>query len=215
MHALYQEGSMHLMDNIRLIARCAPNNQSLRYVDSSSASLVSSNLCLHKSSVKWAATITAKADAITAKADTEEEKHLEKERDYSSCRLTLFLAFLQTDVRLVVIVIKQSQGFLDGVDGLLPLSIGVARQASSPEVLKTGVFSERMTILWEEETSIRHSLVPRPRPAFHRLQYEKAWRAWYLFSHEQTGWVSHIVQLTTRSTLDVYDNRSLLARYVW
>ena len=149
-HAVYQEGSIRLMDNIRLITRCAPNNQSLRYVDSSSASLVFSNLCSHKSSVKWAATITAKADAITAtQTQWEEEKHLEKERDYRSCRLTLFLAFLQTDVRLVVIVIKQSQGFLDGVDGLLPLSIGVARQASSPEVLKTGVFSERMTILWE------------------------------------------------------------------
>ena len=28
------------------------------------------------------------------------------------------------------------------------------------------------------------SLVPRPRPAFRRLQYGKAGRAWYLFSHE-------------------------------
>ena len=28
------------------------------------------------------------------------------------------------------------------------------------------------------------SLVPRPHPAFHRLQYGKAGRAWYLFSHE-------------------------------
>ena len=29
------------------------------------------------------------------------------------------------------------------------------------------------------------SLVPRPRPAFHRLQYRKAGRVWYLFSCEQ------------------------------
>ena len=28
------------------------------------------------------------------------------------------------------------------------------------------------------------SLVPRPHPAFRRLQYGKAGRAWYLFSHE-------------------------------
>ena len=70
------------------------------------------------------------------------------------------------------------------------------------------------------------SLVPRPRPAFRRLQYGKAWRAWYLFSREhdvigkwqkfseQTGCVSSIVQPTTRSTLGVYDNHPPLARYV-
>ena len=70
------------------------------------------------------------------------------------------------------------------------------------------------------------SLVPRPRPAFRCLQYGKAWRAWYLFSREhdvigkwqkfseQTGCVSRIVQLTTRSTLSVYDNHPPLARYV-
>ena len=29
-----------------------------------------------------------------------------------------------------------------------------------------------------------HSLVPRPRPAFRRLQYGKTGRAWYLFSRE-------------------------------
>ena len=70
------------------------------------------------------------------------------------------------------------------------------------------------------------SLVPRPRPAFCRLQYGKAWRAWYLFSREhdvigkwrkfpeQTGCVSSIVQPTTHSTLDVYDNRPPLARYL-
>ena len=28
------------------------------------------------------------------------------------------------------------------------------------------------------------SLVPKPHPAFHRLQYRKAGRAWYLFSRE-------------------------------
>ena len=72
-----------------------------------------------------------------------------------------------------------------------------------------------------------YSLIPRPRPAFRRLQYGKAGRAWYPFlcEHdvigkwqkfsEQTGCVSRIVQLTTCSTLGVYDNRPLLARYVW
>ena len=71
------------------------------------------------------------------------------------------------------------------------------------------------------------SLVPRSRPAFRRLQCRKAWRAWYLFSREhdvigkwrkvseQTGCVSRISQLTTRSTLGVYDNRPPIARYVW
>ena len=70
------------------------------------------------------------------------------------------------------------------------------------------------------------SLVPRPRPAFRRLQYGKAWRAWYLFSREhdvigkwrkfseQTGCILSIVQPTTHSTLGVYDNRPPLARYV-
>ena len=70
------------------------------------------------------------------------------------------------------------------------------------------------------------SLVPRPRPAFRRLQYGKAWRAWYLFSHEhdvigkwrkvseQRGCISRISQLTTRSMLGVYDNRPPIARYV-
>ena len=74
--------------------------------------------------------------------------------------------------------------------------------------------------------SVWGSLVPRPRPAFHRLQYGKARRAWYLFScehdiigkwqkfSEQTGCVLRIVQLTTRSTLGVYNNRPPLARYV-
>ena len=31
---------------------------------------------------------------------------------------------------------------------------------------------------------LQASLVPRPRPAFRRLQYGKAGRAWYLFSRE-------------------------------
>ena len=31
---------------------------------------------------------------------------------------------------------------------------------------------------------VTYSLVPRPRPAFHHLQYIKAGRAWYLFSRE-------------------------------
>ena len=34
------------------------------------------------------------------------------------------------------------------------------------------------------KTCIWGSLVPRPRPAFRRLQYGKAGRAWYLFSRE-------------------------------
>ena len=32
--------------------------------------------------------------------------------------------------------------------------------------------------------SLVHSLIPRPCPAFRRLQYGKAGRAWYLFSRE-------------------------------
>ena len=80
---------------------------------------------------------------------------------------------------------------------------------------------EQVNELWGQ-----HSLVSRPRPAFHCLQYGKAWRAWYLFSREhdvigkwekfseQTGCISHISQLTTRSTLGIYDNRPPLARYM-
>ena len=79
---------------------------------------------------------------------------------------------------------------------------------------------------YNHETKEFSNLVPRPLPAFHHLQYEKAGRAWYLFSREhdvigkwwkfseQTGCVSRISQLTTRSTLGVYDNRPPLARYV-
>ena len=71
-----------------------------------------------------------------------------------------------------------------------------------------------------------NSLVPRPHPTFHRLQYGKPGRAWYLFSCEddvigkwltfskQTGCISCIVQPTTRSMLGVYDNRPPLARYM-
>ena len=59
------------------------------------------------------------------------------------------------------------------------------------------------------------SLIPRPHPAFHRLQYRKAWRTRYLFSREhdiigkwqkfseQTGCVLGISQLTTHSTLGI------------
>ena len=43
----------------------------------------------------------------------------------------------------------------------------------------------------------RHSLIPRPRSAFRRLQYEKAGRAWYLFSHEHDvmGYISSLCLL--------------------
>ena len=76
------------------------------------------------------------------------------------------------------------------------------------------------------ETMHLCSLVPRPRRTFHRFQYGKAGRAWYLFScehdvigkwrkfSERTGYVLRIVQLTARSTLGVYYNHPLLARYV-
>ena len=86
---------------------------------------------------------------------------------------------------------------------------------------------ELQALFWVHMTvAYYHSLVPRPRPAFCRLQYGKAWRAWYLFScehdvigkwwkfSEQTGCVLCIFQLTTRSTLGVYNNRHPLARYV-
>ena len=68
-----------------------------------------------------------------------------------------------------------------------------------------------------------YRLVPRSHQAFHHLQYGKAGRAWYLFSHEhesnrkfseRTSYVLHIVQLTTHLTLSVYDNRPPLARYM-
>ena len=36
----------------------------------------------------------------------------------------------------------------------------------------------------ELPTHLSLSLIPRPRPAFHHLQYGKTRRAWYLFSHE-------------------------------
>ena len=71
------------------------------------------------------------------------------------------------------------------------------------------------------------SLVPRLCPTFCCLQYGKAGRAWYLFSHEHEvidKWpknserksaVSHIVQPFTSSTLGVYNSRPPLATYVW
>ena len=71
------------------------------------------------------------------------------------------------------------------------------------------------------------SLVPRPRPAFRRLQYGKTGRSWYVSSREhyvidkrpnfseRKSKVLHIVQSTTRSTLGVYDSRPPLAKYVW
>ena len=41
-----------------------------------------------------------------------------------------------------------------------------------------------MDRLATDNTSLFLSLVPRPNPAFRRLQYGKAGRAWYLFSRE-------------------------------
>ena len=81
------------------------------------------------------------------------------------------------------------------------------------------LFQHTRTARWWASSS----LVPRPRPAFRRLHFGKARRAWYLFSiehdvienfPEQTGCVSRIVQLTTRSTLGVYDNCPPLTKYV-
>ena len=61
---------------------------------------------------------------------------------------------------------------------------------------------------------------PVPRPAFRRLQYGKAGRAWYIFSREhdviRTKTLRlHVIQPSTRSTLGEYDSRPPLARYVW
>ena len=68
-------------------------------------------------------------------------------------------------------------------------------------------------------------LVPRPRPAFCYLQYGKAGRARYLFSHkhdiiykwqkssEQKSVVSHIVQQTTSSVHGESSSRPLLYSY--
>ena len=57
-------------------------------------------------------------------------------------------------------------------------------------------------------------ICPRPRPAFHNLQYGKVGRAWYLFSYEDgviNKWPKNSeckskvkVQQTTSSTLGVY-----------
>ena len=71
-----------------------------------------------------------------------------------------------------------------------------------------------MDRLATDNTSLFLSLVPRPRPAFRRLQYGKVGRAWYLFSREHdvitklrkfaelTGCISRF-QPTMRSTLSV------------
>ena len=64
---------------------------------------------------------------------------------------------------------------------------------------------------------------PVPCLAFHRLQYGKAGRAWYIFSREHDvieKWqnfqnVLRVIQPSTRSTLGEYDSRPPLARYVW
>ena len=42
------------------------------------------------------------------------------------------------------------------------------------------------------------SLVPRPRPAFRRMQYGKAGRAWHLFSreHDVIGKLQKFAELT-------------------
>ena len=67
------------------------------------------------------------------------------------------------------------------------------------------------------------SLVPRPRPAFHHLQYIKVGRACYLFScesdvngkwqkvSERKSQVLHIVWPTTSSMLGMYDSCPMLA----
>ena len=65
----------------------------------------------------------------------------------------------------------------------------------------------------------KYSLVPRPCPAFRRLQYGKAGRAWCLFSHEhdiinkwkkknseQKSEISYIVQPTISSTLGIHNS---------
>ena len=70
------------------------------------------------------------------------------------------------------------------------------------------------------DTYLRTSLVPCPTPcpAFCRLQYGKAGRAWYIFSREHDvieKWQNFVIQLSTRSTLGEYNNCPPLARYVW
>ena len=54
---------------------------------------------------------------------------------------------------------------------------------------------------WEDVNEIGCvSLVPRHHPAFHRLQYRKAGRAWYLFSceHDVISKSRKIAELTAR-----------------
>ena len=65
---------------------------------------------------------------------------------------------------------------------------------------------------------------PVPCPAFRRLQYGKAGRAWYISSREhdvidkfseQGRYVLRVIQLPTLSTLGEYDSHLPLARCVW
>ena len=82
-----------------------------------------------------------------------------------------------------------------------------------------------VTMSITDKSNLTPSLVPRPRPAFHHLQYGKMGRAWYLFPREhdiirkwpkfseQTGIVSCIFQPITCSRLGVYDSGPPLARY--
>ena len=51
------------------------------------------------------------------------------------------------------------------------------------------------------------SLIPRPRPAFRRLQYGKVGRAWYLFSHEHDLIGKWFVYCSTDYTLNAWCTR--------
>ena len=78
---------------------------------------------------------------------------------------------------------------------------------------------------WQSMCVCSLASFPVPRPAFRRLQYGKAGRAWYIFSREhdviekwqnfQNEDVLRVIQPSTRSTLGEYDSRPPLARYVW
>ena len=86
------------------------------------------------------------------------------------------------------------------------------------QLVAGGNIQSKSCIFYTEQRA--STLVPRPHPAFHRLYYRNAGRAWYLLSREHdilskwqnfSEWavcVSHVVQPATHSTLGIYESPS-------
>ena len=95
-----------------------------------------------------------------------------------------------------------------------------------PTKLTVIIVAERKRITYSHgmSTWVASFPGPTPCPAFHRLQYRKAWRAWYLFPSkhdiigkwrkfsEQTGCVLHIVQLTMLNARCIRQSSSACSR---